>query len=147
MKAMAWLCAALLAGCSANAGLRAQVDRYNQAQEQHYSPFRAVFREGPGGSSSMEMGAWAGIAGVTAANAEFQQRIFQAFQDQCGLARDQLREVRIVRHSPPTEWYEVWVFNDSSSRRWDKTSGLSVVMRFDPASNRSEVAFYGKCRV
>lgn len=147
MRAIAWLGVVVLAGCSANAGLRAQVDRFNQAQEQQYSPFRAVFKEGPGGSSSMEMGAWAGTVGSTAANAEFQQRIFRTFQDNCGLARDMLREVRVVRHAPPTEWYEVWVFNDPTSRRWDKTSGMSVVMRFDSASNRSEVSFYGKCRV
>lgn len=146
MRAMTGLCAVLLAGCSASSGLRGQVDQYNQAQERQYSPFRAVFKEGPGGSTSMVMGAWAGVVGSTAANAEFQQRIFATFQENCGLARDMLREVRVVRHAPPAEWYEVWVFNDPTSRRGDKTSGMSVVMRYDPPSNRSEVSFHGKCQ-
>lgn len=146
MRAMVWLCAAMVAGCSGVSGPQAQVNQYNLVQEKQYSPMRAQYKAGKGGAFSMEMGLWAGEVGSTAANAHYQQAIFDAFEKNCGLARADLREVRVVRHAPPTEWYEVWVFNDQASRRFDKASGMSVVMRFDPATNRTNVSFQGNCR-
>lgn len=137
---------ALLTGCSTTSGLKSQVDQYNQMQARQYSPYRAVYKEGSGGAVSMEMGVWAGEVGSTAANMQYQQGIFDVFQERCGLARADIREVRVVRHAPPTEWYEVWVFNAPTSKRYDKSSGLAVVMKYDPSTNRTDVSFYGSCK-
>lgn len=89
----------------------------------------------------------AGAIGTTAANAAVQQRILDTFRDRCGLEQSSLREVRVVRHAPPTEWYEVWVFKNPASKRHDKASGMSVVMKYDPARNYSNVSFYGDCKI
>lgn len=146
MKIARLLPALLLAGCAASSGLRDQVDARNRQLEARYAPTRIVLKEGPGGATSIETGAWAGVVGSTAANDVFRERIFAELRQACGYERSDLREVRVVRHAPPTEWYEVWVFHDPASDRPDKSSGISIVLRYDPLTNRSNVSSYGGCR-
>jgi len=135
---------AFLAGCSTSPAMNNRVQQFNAAQEAQYSPTRAELKELPGGVSNLEFGVWAGVPGESAANAAYRKRIFDSFRTQCGFDESQLKEVRIVKHDPPI-WYEVWVFNNPESQRPDNTSGLSVVMRFNPMTNITNTSFRGDC--
>jgi hypothetical protein len=139
------LLVAILSGCSTSFVLDKQVQQINAAQEAKFQPTRVKFTELKGGGSNLEFGIWAGTPGETAANPEYRRKIFDAFNSQCGFLESSLKEVRVVKHEPPI-WYEVWVFNNSASKRPDKTSGLSVVMDFNPVTNITKVAFYGTCQ-
>jgi len=143
MRFIPWL-AVFFVGCSVSPAMNEQVQQFNSEQEAKYAPTRMKFVEFPGGASSLQTGVWAGEPGVTAANARFQTGIFEKFKTQCGFDQSQLKEVRVVKYEPPL-WYEVWVFNNPDSLRPDKTTGLSVVMRFDPVTNITNTSFYGNC--
>lgn len=143
MRSLLWL-AILLVGCSTSSGMNDQVQKFNSIQEAKFAPTRMKFVEFPGGASSLQSGVWAGEPSVTVANARFQSSIFDKFRVQCGFDENQLKEVRVVKHEPSL-WYEVWVFNNPDSRRPDKTTGLSVVMRFNPTTNMTSTSFYGDC--
>lgn len=133
-----------LAGCSVTSSPPRQVQRFNDTQEANYQPTRMKFTAHKNGASSFEMGVWAGLPGETAANERYKNEIFKKFIDQCGLEKSALKEVRVVKHEPPI-WYEVWVFNSQSSKRYDKSIGMSVVMKFDDTTNITSVSFYGEC--
>lgn len=137
---------AFLIGCSSHQAPPTQVNPYGQVHEELYSPFRPKVKTTLLGRKKLELYDWAGITGNTAAKPEYERRIFAYFQNRCGLSPHMLREVRVVRDASPIEQHEVWVYNSPTSRRRDKTSGMSVVMRYDPSSNWSEVFFIGKCQ-
>lgn len=139
------LLAVILAGCSTTSGLKQQVQHLNAAKEARHEPTRAQFKELGNGASEVELGIWAGIPGTTAANAEYRRKIFDSFKSSCGFDESDLKEVRVVKHAPPM-WYEVWIFNNPKSRRPDKTTGISVVMTFNPTTNITKINFIGSCK-
>ncbi len=139
------LIAALLSGCASAPQGNPALDSYNKTEESQFSPVRARFTDKGNGATATEFGVWAGEAGQSVATGALRDNIFRSFQDGCGFPPTALKEVRVVKHAPPL-WYEVWVFHDAKSQRPDKTSGMSVVLRFDQASNQTQVSFYGACK-
>lgn len=135
----------ILAGCTTTSGESKQVQKYNDAQEAVYGPTRAKFTRYDDGATSLEFGAWAGTVGMSVANDKHKNKTFEVFKKQCGLDKSALKEVRVVKHEPPV-WYEVWVFNNPLSKRHDKESGMSVVMKYDASANITNTFFYGKCK-
>lgn len=72
---------------------------------------------------------WAGTKGKSIAlNSDLlYSDIFKTLKLNCGFDETDLLETRIVSYKLPI-FYEVWVFNDSLSKREDKTSGMSIIM-------------------
>ena len=108
-------------------------------------PTRAVYKVHPDGSTNLTFGVWAGEPGETAASEEYQQKIFNYFEENCNMKRSNLKEVRVVRHNPPV-WYEVWVFHDENSPRQDKTFGRSVVYEYLPEKNWTNLYIIDECK-
>ncbi|MGE4542955.1 MAG: hypothetical protein AB7D06_02485 [Pedobacter sp.] len=131
-----------LSGCSTTSDLKKYVEEINAEQEAKYSPIRTKFTDHGDGKTSMEFPVWAGTVGESAFHDQFKDTIFEAFSSNCGFEKDSLKEFRIVKHDPPV-WYEVWVFNDPNSKRLDKTSGISVVVRHNTETNYTKAYFYG----
>ena len=144
-KVLLILLAVSLSGCVAlNSSFNPAIS-YNEKQEAAFQPTRAEYTTFNNGASSvLSFGVWAGDLGVTAANDQYQVLIYEKFEQNCGLHKDDLKEIRIVKHEP-NFWYEVWVFNDDQSQRSDKTSGMSVVMKYAPDTNITEVNLIGNC--
>jgi hypothetical protein len=135
----------ILVGCSSVPSGSRAIESYNKEQELRFSPTRARFTDRGNGVTAHEFGVWAGEAGDSIAQGDLRKDILTAFATNCGFSASDLKEIRIVKHEQ-SMWYEVWIFNDPASKRPDKTSGMSVVMKPDIASDRTGVGFFGSCK-
>ncbi|MGE4542959.1 MAG: hypothetical protein AB7D06_02505 [Pedobacter sp.] len=129
-----------LSGCALKNEIDAIVATQNKDLERAGRPVRVAYTKQPGGVGNIDYGVWAGQPGTTVANKQYQDFIFNYFETKCGLKKSDLKEVRVVSHNKPI-WYEVWIFSDEKSIRPDKTSGRSVIMRYIPEENATDVFF------
>jgi len=130
----------VLSGCTLRNSMDGVVVTQNKDLERAGRPVRVAYTKQPGGIGNLDYGVWAGQPGTTVANKQYRDFIFNYFETKCGLKKSDLKEVRIVSHNK-TVWYEVWVFNDEKSIRPDKTSGRSVIMKYIPEENSTDVTF------
>lgn len=87
---------------------------------------------------------WAGVSGKSTINRKYQEMAFENIKKNCGYGKEDKIETRIVNHSE-TSWEEVWLFNDPKSFHDDKISGLTVLFRYTPETNKTNVQFFGNC--
>ena len=139
------LVSVLLISCSSTQRMNGFVESHNVQMAAAKKPTRAAYKTSSNGSSNMKFGVWAGKPGVTAASPQYQEVIFNYFDEKCGFKKSALKEVRVVSHEPPT-WYEVWVFNDEKSERSDKTFGRSVVFKYLQESNTTHLNIIEECK-
>lgn len=135
----------VLAGCSANPSTQVATQVANRDLEAHFSPVR--YAETPiDRKASITKAEWAGVPGTSILNNAPQVRadVLRSFKENCGLNEEQLSEVRVVKHFPPT-FYEVWVFNDPLSQREDGKSGISIVLKQLPNNGGVDFSFHGGC--
>ena len=134
----------LIVGCSSISGMQSQVDTMNRQLESNYSPVRAKLTNFDGGATGLQVGVWAGESGDTVFHEKQQELIFENIEKHCGYKKESLYEVRVVRYTE-TQWYEVWVFNNPESKREDKKSGVSVLVRFNPQTQLTQTSFPAGC--
>jgi len=89
---------------------------------------------------------WAGVAGESITNRSklLKADVMGAFKKHCQFPENDLREIRVVSHNPPV-FYEVWIFNDKLSKRKDKTSAISVIMKQLSAMGGVDFNLIGRC--
>lgn len=135
---------AFIIGCSSVSWMQYEVDKINSQLESSYAPVRAKLTSYGGGATGLQVGLWAGEPGVTAFHEQQQALIFENIQKNCGYKEESLVEFRIVKHTE-TLWNEVWVFSNPESKREDKQSGVSVLVRFNPQTQMTQTSFPTGC--
>lgn len=137
------LCLFLINGCSSNPTAVRGLELANVKFEQEYSPLRIVSIEHENGYLTRTV--WAGDIGTTAFNQKYKDFVFDTIENNCGLTKSALKEVRVVSHERPT-YYEVWVYHDQKNKKMDYTTGISVLMKYNEDTNKTDTSFNGECR-
>lgn len=132
----------LVSGCSTTSFMQRQADQMNEQFARQYSPIRAEFTDHGNGATSFQIGVWAGEPGASIFNDQHKDHIFNLIEESCGFDRASLLETRIVEHQEQF-WYEVWLFNDSESGSQDKQKGISVVVSYEPSTDKTKTSLYG----
>jgi hypothetical protein len=127
-------------GCSSTPQVGDAVWRSNAKLARQYSPFRIV----PHSDGTFSRN-WAGEPGrsITEDTPGLKRDVLRGFRSSCGFTAKQLIETRVVRHEDP-DYYEVWVFADPASRRKDRTTGISVILKALP-SGSYRIRIKGSC--
>ncbi len=133
----------MLSGCGNS--LSSQMDIQNENLAKEYMPTR-LHKVTSTSNADMYESHWAGKEGRSIAlNSKLlYSDVLKAFKQGCGFKKSDLIQTRIVSHEIPV-FYEVWLFKDAKSKREDKTSGLSVVMKQLPNNGGTDINIYGQC--
>lgn len=88
---------------------------------------------------------WIGSKGnsITNNSPVLKNDVFKGFSNNCGLEKNNLKEIRVVFHDHPY-YKEVWIFNDSKSKRKDKTSAMTVLLKAIP-NGGVDMNLIGQC--
>lgn len=139
------LLASALFGCSGNPTAVRGGEIANKKLHESRSPVRIEVKVFDGGGAVMSE-IWAGKKGesiIQSADEILKNDIVNSFK-KCGFEASSLKEVRVVEHKHPF-YYEVWVFNDTESKRTDKMTGISLILTF-PKEGGTDINLNGKCR-
>lgn len=134
---------AFLASCAGNPTANSGAEIANKRFAEQLFPMRVKARGVEGGGSVM-MYYWAGTMGQSVATPVVEEDIYKMININCHYSPSDLKQVNVVRHQYPM-FYEVWVFNDKESRREDKTSALSVILKALPNNGGTDINTIGSC--
>lgn len=141
-----WICLpvlAFLASCASNPTANSGAEIANKRFAEQLLPMRVKAKDVEGGGSVMTY-YWAGTMGESVATPVVEKDIYKMININCDYNPEDLKQVNIVRHQYPM-FYEVWVFNDKESRREDKTSALSVILKALPNNGGTDINTIGSC--
>ena len=133
----------ILSGC-ANSLLHT-IDNSNKSFEENFSPYRYVEIEKENTYTKFELEP-AGVPHQTIASASelLLIDIFKSFKEKCGFEKEDIIGIRKVSYEPP-QYYEVWVFKDELSKRADKSSAISLVLKQYPNGDGVDISLFGQC--
>ena len=133
----------ILSGCANS--LSHTIDNSNQSFEQNKSPYRFVkiekgsthttFQLEPAGSPQQT---------IAVSSKLLLADILKGLKQKCGFEKEDIVEIRKVKYEPP-QFYEVWVFKDTLSKRADKRSAISVILDQYPNGGGVDISFSDKC--
>ncbi|QDE30946.1 hypothetical protein [Shewanella polaris] len=133
----------ILAGC-ANPLLHT-INNSNESFEKNKFPFRYIETEKDKTHTTFQLEP-AGIPQQTIASSSelLLKDIFKGLKEKCNFKKEDMVETRKVSSDIPY-YYEVWVFNDELSKRSDKRSSISIVLKQYPNGGGVDIFLLGEC--
>ncbi|RMH13701.1 MAG: hypothetical protein D6698_13650 [Gammaproteobacteria bacterium] len=117
----------------------------NEGMAKRHAPLRYVLDDSRSNAGTRFFReAWAGEPGESHVNERYRKMALDRINRYCDLPPSAFIEARTVSFSE-TYIEEVWVFRDPLSKREDGLSGQTVMFRYDPETNRTDVSFSGAC--